>query len=83
MGLRAQKKTMAIDEIHTLAKDDNSIQQLVDAVQVQMGKVLTRSEIETVVSFYTWSAAGIYPACNRSLLLTKQRKCARTVKAAY
>ena len=59
MGLRAQKKTMAIDEIHTLAKDDNSIQQLVDAVQVQMGKVLTRSEIETVVSFYTY--AGLPP----------------------
>ena len=30
-----------------------------DAVQVQMGKVLTRSEIETVVSFYTY--AGLPP----------------------
>lgn len=59
VGLRAQKKTMGIDEIHALSKDDNSIQQLVEAVQAQMGKVLTRSEIETLVSFYTY--AGLPP----------------------
>lgn len=59
VGLRAQKKTMNIDEIHTLSQDDSHIQQLVDAVQMQMGKVLTRSEVETLVSFYTY--AGLPP----------------------
>ena len=59
VGLQAQKRTMAIDEIHTLSQNDASISQLVEAVQAQMGKVLTRSEIETVVSFYTY--AGLPP----------------------
>lgn len=59
VGLQAQKKTMAIDEIDALSQKDNSIAQLVEAVQAQMGKVLTRSEIETLVSFYTY--AGLPP----------------------
>ena len=43
VGLQAQKRTMSIDEIHTLSQNDASISQLVEAVQAQMGKVLTRS----------------------------------------
>lgn len=72
VGLKAQQKTMAIDEIHTLAQDDAGIQQLVEAVQVQMGKVLTRSEIETLVSFYTY--AGLPP---EYILLAAAHCCAQ------
>ena len=72
VGLRAQKKTMNIDEIHTLSQDDSRIQQLVDAVQMQMGKVLTRSEVETLVSFYTY--AGLPP---EYILLAAAHCCAQ------
>ena len=72
MGLHAQKKTMSIDEIHALSQQDNSIQQLVEAVQAQMGKVLTRSEIETLVSFYTY--AGLPP---EYILLAAAHCCAQ------
>ena len=72
VGLQAQKKTMSIDEIHALSKDDKSIRQLVEAVQAQMGKVLTRSEIETLVSFYTY--AGLPPTY---ILLAAAHCCAQ------
>ncbi len=72
MGLKAQQKTMSIDEIDRLSKEDSSIQQLIDAVQLQMGKKLTRSEMETVVSFYTY--AGMPPEC---ILLATAHCCAQ------
>lgn len=59
LGLKAQNKTMSIDEVNTLSRQDNSVAELVDAVQLQMGKILTRSEIETLVSFYAY--AGLPP----------------------
>lgn len=59
LGLKAQNKTMSIDEVNTLSGQDNNIAELVDAVQLQMGKILTRSEIETLVSFYAY--AGLPP----------------------
>lgn len=76
---------MAIDEIHTLSQNDASISQLVEAVQAQMGKVLTRSEIETLVSFYTY--AGLPPEyillARRPLLRQKHAEHARSLQAAY
>ena len=74
VGLQAQKRTMAIDEIHTLSQNDASISQLVEAVQAQMGKVLTRSEIETLVSFYTY--AGLPP---EYILLAAAHCCAKNM----
>lgn len=65
---------MAIDEIHTLSQNDASISQLVEAVQAQMGKVLTRSEIETLVSFYTY--AGLPP---EYILLAAAHCCAKNM----
>ena len=59
VGLQAQKKTMSIDEIDHLSQQDANISQLVEMVQMQMGKALTRTEIETLVSFYTY--AGLPP----------------------
>ena len=74
VGLQAQKRTMAIDEIHTLSQNDASISQLVEAVQAQMGKVLTRSEIEPLVSFYTY--AGLPP---EYILLAAAHCCAKNM----
>lgn len=74
VGLQAQRRTMAIDEIHTLSQNDASISQLVEAVQAQMGKVLTRSEIETLVSFYTY--AGLPP---EYILLAAAHCCAKNM----
>ena len=72
MGLKAQQKTMRIDEIDRLSQEDSSIRQLLDAVQLQMGKNLTRSEMETVASFYTY--AGLPPEC---ILLATAHCCAQ------
>lgn len=74
VGLQAQRRTMSIDEIHTLSQNDASISQLVEAVQAQMGKVLTRSEIETLVSFYTY--AGLPP---EYILLAAAHCCAKNM----
>lgn len=72
MGLKAQNKTMSIDEVNTLSQKDTSVSELVDAVQLQMGKILTRSEIETLISFYAY--AGLPP---EYILLAAAHCCSR------
>ena len=74
VGLQAQKKTMSIDEIDHLSQQDANISQLVEMVQMQMGKALTRTEIETLVSFYTY--AGLPP---EYILLAVSFCCAKNM----
>ena len=78
VGLQAQKKTMSIDEIDHLSQQDANISQLVEMVQMQMGKALTRTEILHLCG----SAAGIYPAGSVLLLCKKYAEYACAVPSA-
>ena len=64
----------SIDEIDHLSQQDANISQLVEMVQMQMGKALTRTEIETLVSFYTY--AGLPP---EYILLAVSFCCAKNM----